>query len=213
MPEFSPVQTYVKFIKNLTNILSKFINALIEIGYNGDSLQEQFSKLTWEHSDNGFIYISTSMKTERVFFRDVSLNLTPHLMGWTPEVIPKLKETWLELSLLFETEEIIKDFNTLTLKDEVKLPIWESMKLLSKYFWETGVYLTNEATDGRPWEAIIGEGQDFWSFDAAILPNIYDKYYLIPPLDFVKESNNDKLLIVNKLIWGNEPWGTFSEKI
>lgn len=177
-----------------------------KLGFDKHVLEGSFSELEWEVSDNGFIYVGCNADSQSIKYNDSSLKIRPYVMGWTPQVISILSEPWLEICLLYETEELIIDYTTFNLKKEVKKPIWDTMTLMSQYFSETGVFFTDEVSDGRPWEALIGDNPDFFSFDAAIIPNKFKTIYKNTPSPFLYKRCGDSMLIINKDVWGEIPW-------
>jgi hypothetical protein len=142
LPEYSHIQTYVKCNQNnFKNILLRFIEMLGELGFDQHFLEDSFSELEWEVSDDGFIYAGCNADSQSIKYNDISLSIRPYVMGWTPQVISALTEPWLEICLLYVTEELILDYANFNLKEEVKKPIWDTMTLMSQYFNETGVFL------------------------------------------------------------------------
>jgi len=179
---------------------------LNKLGFDQLMLEDSFSDLDWEVSDDGFMYVGCKANSQSINYNDISLNIRPYVMGWTPQVITNLFEPWLEICLLYETEELIIDYATFKLKDEVKKPIWDTMCLMSQYFHETGTFFTDEISDGHSWEALIDEITDVFSFDAAIIPNKLKSIYKNTPNPFVYKNVESNKLIVNKDIWGEIPW-------
>jgi hypothetical protein len=207
MPEYSHVQTYVPCNQyNFNEVISQFVRMLKKVGFDKSFIEESFNGLEWEVCDDGFMYVGCNAEAQLINFNNVSLSIRPFIMGWTPEVLTHLSVPWLEICLLFETEDLVIDYATFNLREEVKKPIWETMNLMSQYFHETGTYFTDEISDGHPWEALIGEHTDFYSFDAAIIPNKYNRFFnnILEP--FIFKVNEENLLIINKSIWGKEPW-------
>lgn len=82
------------------------------------------------------------------------------------------------------------------------------MKGVSNRFTETGVFFTNEVTDGRPWESLIMNNEnELWSFDAAIIPIfLFEKYKDINEENFFNDYVADKLYIARKIVWNVQPW-------
>lgn len=88
---------------------------------------------------------------------------------------------------------------------KIQKPLWNILILFSKYFYETGAYLTNESIDGRPWEAVLEEDYGLWSFDAAIIPLIIEKLYKDVPSNFIKKVMDGKAYPANGDIWDYVP--------
>ncbi|AEI44530.1 hypothetical protein KNP414_06006 [Paenibacillus mucilaginosus KNP414] len=95
------------------------------------------------------------------------------------------------------------------LKDEHKPLVWAIMEKFSKEFTESGVYLTNEVTDGIPLEALISrEKEGIWVFDAAILPEFLSHKYKNCPAEMFININANTIFVARKSIWMTEPWLT-----
>jgi hypothetical protein len=207
MPEYSQVQTYVRCHKdNFSEVLSQFSKVLIYLGFDENYIEENFCNLEWEVSDNGFMYVGSNTKSKSIEVKGCLLNIRPHVMGWTKEVITNLNESWLEISLLFETEELIESYDTLRYKTEVQTPLWHCMLTISNYFQEVGTYLTDEVTDGRPWEALVGDGDGYWNFDAAIIPKQILNYYTDVPRDFSTVKQGAVMYCMYREVWNCAPW-------
>ncbi len=204
MPEYSHIQTYVKCNKdNYNTILNQFACVLSELGFDKEFLSECFNGLEWEISDNGFMYVGSNIKTVEIELFGLSLHIKPNVLGWTPEVIKQLKEPWLEISLTFETNEI--ENSEFKIKNDAKIPLWNTMQRLSWQFHETGTYLTDEVTDGVPWQALLGFNNDIWSFDAAIIPIHLAKYYGDLNKNYSTINDVNRIYLVNKNTWGEAP--------
>lgn len=111
-----------------------------------------------------------------------------------------LKECWLEVGLLFETEEIISSYKMGKLKDEIKEVIIRYMISFSKFFNETGIYFTGEDTDGFACEALTGIGEHIWAFDIAVIPSSLEHIYLNIPYEFKKQRIKDKDIYIRDIL-------------
>ncbi|NRF94835.1 hypothetical protein HQN89_28500 [Paenibacillus frigoriresistens] len=203
MSEYSQIQTYIKSIpENFKCVIKRFAEVLESLGLDSKyfTTEQEWELLhtTWLGGD----------AEEQLFHNDGDqLHIRPYVTGWTPEVRKELQDTWLEVSLLFLTVEIENRIGQL--KDEHKSLIWAMMEKFSKEFTESGVYFTNEATDGRPWEALIcGENEDKWEFDAAILPENLSQIYKDYPTEMFININEKTTFVARKAIWRSAPWLT-----
>ncbi|AIQ47979.1 hypothetical protein R70723_20260 [Paenibacillus sp. FSL R7-0273] len=179
MPEYSHIQTYVRY-----------------------------SGLKWEVADNGFMYQGGNADAEEVPVEGLSLHVRSYLVGLTPEVFPELSESWLEVSLLFWTEEITADYRTGELRSEVQPYIWSLMEQFADYYDQAGIYFTDEATGGKPWDAAVtGNNGELWSFDAALIPEeLIERYGRPDEQLFHYTYSGKRLLLVRREVWGGEPW-------
>ncbi|WP_054941176.1 hypothetical protein [Paenibacillus ihuae] len=206
MPEYSHIQTYVKCDEsNYKEVIHKFATFLSVIGINNDYFR---SELQWELADNGFMYTGGGASAEKVNLNGSLLHVRPYVVGLTPDVIPELLESWLELNILFWTEEITSDYITRELKMQYKPYIWSLMEQFKDNYQQAGIYFTSEFSDGIPWSAIVSQKyEELWSFDAAIIPKSWVDLY-IKPNDHVFYSTyfEDELYLARKDVWIERPW-------
>lgn len=118
----------------------------------------------------------------------------------------ELEGSYLEVSILLRTEEIELDWRTGQLRSQYQSLIWRIMSKFSEKFKQTGVYFTNEVTDGVPWEAVVsGNNEGLWAFDAAILPTELFEVYRDCPAEMFISMNEKVMYLVRKSVWGTEP--------
>ena len=197
MPEYSHIQTYIRCNEdNFKENLLKFKLLLKEIGFNDDYILENCENIEWVEEGNGFIYTGCGFNSIKFDYYGFSLKLRPIVLGWTPRISDDIKESWLELELLFESEEISSDYRNGRLKDGIKEQIVSYMITFSKYFNETGIYFTDEVTDGMPWKALTNIGGYTWAFDIAIIPSCLEYFYSDMPTEFTKQMIQDKFIYI-----------------
>ncbi|AIQ53475.1 hypothetical protein [Paenibacillus sp. FSL R7-0331] len=204
MPEYSHVQTYVKCDEsNYKEVIQQFAAFLSRAGLDNSYFN---SGLKWEVADNGFMYQGGNADAEEVPVEGLSLHVRPYVVGLTPEVFSELAESWLEVSLLFWTEEITADYKTGELRSEVQPYIWSLMEQFAESYDQAGIYFTDEATGGKPWEAVFtGKSDELWSFDAAIIPAASADLYANPDEQlFYYTYSGKRLLLVRREVWGGE---------
>ena len=178
---------------------------LLDMGFNKKYLVDNLGGLKWEISDNGFIYSGCNIRTLQTDLLGISLNIRPYVLGWTPKVLKQINEPWLEISLLFHVEEIMNDDKN-QIRHEIKLPLWNAMVHISKCFSETGIYLTDELTDGMPWEASLRCNDNVWSFHAAIIPAEISALYKDLHDNYIRKEANGNIYLIDKTFWGAAPW-------
>ncbi|MFU1796243.1 hypothetical protein ACM1RC_20465 [Paenibacillus azoreducens] len=209
MPEYSQIQTYIKCDQsNIKEIMHDFINTLNECGIKDAQIISAFSGLEWEMDEDGSMDVSGGEVTKELVIGGQLLHIRPFVMGWTSKTIQELQQSWLEISLLFWTEEIIQCQFDYVLREEHRSVIWKLMQEFSHFPNQSGVYFTNEATDGRPWEALVqNELDNIWMFDAAIINKGNMNYYqAIDESIFFSNLQENELLIARKETWVKEPW-------
>ncbi len=209
MPEYSQIQTYIKCDQtNIKEIMHNFINALQECGIKDAELISAFRGLEWEMDEDGSMYVSEGEETKELLVAGQLLHIRPFVMGWTSKSIKELQQSWLEVSLLFWTEEIVQSSFDYVLREEVRSVIWKVMTAFSHLPNQSGVYFTNEAGDGRPWEALMqNDLDDIWMFDAAIINKGNMNYYQsIEEAIFFSNLQENEILIARRERWVKEPW-------
>ncbi|WP_256761283.1 hypothetical protein [Cohnella sp. WQ 127256] len=185
-----------------------FINALNDCGIKDAEIISVFSGLEWEIDEDGSMYVSGGEETKELMIAGQRLHIRPFVMGWTSKSIKELQQPWLEVSLLLWTEEIVQYYFDYVLREEHRSVIWKLMNAFSHFPNQSGVYFTNDATDGRPWEALIQNDLDnLWMFDAAIINKENKNYYqVIDESIFFSNLQENELLIARKETWIKEPW-------
>lgn len=209
MPEYSQIQTYLKCDNsNIKEITTDFINALNECGINDAEIISIFSGLEWQIDEDGSMYVSGGDETKELMIDGQRLHIRPFVMGWTSKSIKELQQSWLEVSLLFWTEELVQNSFNYVLREEYRSVIWKLMNVFSHFPNQSGVYFTNEATDGRPWEALIQNDSDnIWMFDAVIMNKENLNFYQdIDESIFFSNVQEKGILIARKETWAKVPW-------
>ncbi|MFE5318357.1 hypothetical protein ACFQ88_06585 [Paenibacillus sp. NPDC056579] len=159
MSEYSQIQTYIKSIpENFKDVIRQFAEVLNSLGLDSKYFT---SEQKWEHLHT--LWVGGDAEEQIFDSGGYQLHIRPYVTGWSPEERKELQDTWLELSLLFFTVEIENRIGGL--KDEHKSLVWVFMQKFSEEFTDSGVYFTNEVTDGKPWEALIcGEEEGMLPF-------------------------------------------------
>ncbi len=209
MPEYSQIQTYIKCDQNnIKEVMNDVINTLNECGIKDAKIISDFCGLEWEVDEDGSMYVSGGDETREFMFAGQLIHIRPYVMEWTSKSIKKLQQSWLEVSLLFWAEEIVQCSFDYVLKEEHRSVIWKLMTTFSQLHNQTGVYFTNEATDGRPWEALIqNDLNSIWMFDAAIINKAsMNCYQALDESIFFSNYQENDLLIARKQTWIKEPW-------
>jgi hypothetical protein len=205
MPEYSQIQTYIICDQfNFQDVIRLFSGVINSLGLDSRYFN---SELEWEVSENGFMYVGGDAEPQLYQNNGFQLHLRPYVLGWTPKVIEELKESYLEISILFWTEEIEHNWRIGQVRSQYQSLIWRIMTKFSEEFRQTGVFFTNEAMDGAPWEALVsGQQEGLWAFDAAILPeHLFDSYKDIPKDIFICKDK-ELVYVARESVWGTEPW-------
>lgn len=177
-----------------------FIITLNDCGIKDAEIISVFSGLGWEIDEDGYVCVNGGEETKELMIAGQLIHIRPFVMGWTSKSIKELQQPWLEVSLFLWPEEIVQYYFDYALREEYSLVIWKLIKILSHLSNQSSVYFTNEATDGRPWEALIQNDLDnIWMFDAAIINKGNMNYYqIIDESIFFSNLQADELLIVRK---------------
>ncbi|MCG7406518.1 hypothetical protein MH117_03745 [Paenibacillus sp. ACRRX] len=209
MPEYSQIQTYIKCDQtNIKEIMHDFINVLHDCGIKDAEIVSTFRGLEWEMDEDGSMYVSEGEDTKELMMDGHLLHIRPFVMGWTSKSIKELQQSWLEVSLLFWTEEIVQSSYDYVLREELRSVIWKVLTAFSHLPNHSGVYFTNEAADGRPWEALMqNDLDDIWMFDAAIINKGNMNYdQVIDEAIFFSKLQENELFIARRETWIKEPW-------
>lgn len=181
MPEYSQVQTYVKLNRyNLKNVVMELIDLFHVLEVDIEPIKSDLCNLSWEACKKGTARMHFSCDSSRDLVNK-RLHLKPYIIIWSPDEHKKINDPWIEISCLLRTQEIMSDA-------------------------EVGIYLTDEVTDGQPWEVLLEDGTNFWCFNAAIIPEEYGHLYMNVPLDFTQYRVDEKTYIIYTSFWNKIPW-------
>jgi len=203
MSEYSQIQTYIKSNpENFKDVIKQFAEVLKSLG-----LDSKYFTTDQEWELLHTLWVGGDTEEQLLNNDGYQLHIRPYVTGWTPKERKELQDTWIEVSLLFLTVEIENRIGQI--KDEHKPLVWAMMEKFSKEFTESGVFFTNEVTDGRPWWTLISEeNEGIWEFDAAILPEFLSHRYKDCPTEMFININANTIFFARKSIWRTEPWLT-----
>ncbi len=205
MPEYSQIQTYIKYNEETFNeVLIKARDLFLEFGINKNLLDNWIKDISWKVEDNGFVYTGCNFKPQKIncLNTDIELQICPLISGFLPEEFYYV----VKIELLFHTDEI-EYSRTNKLTKEIGQIIWKSLNKFWDYFKETGIYFTDEAQDGRALDTIhSNNSKDLYEFDLAIIPNKYEKLYENISTEFTCKKLSDALVIARTCRWETLPW-------
>ena len=205
MPEYSQIQTYIKYNEQTFNeVLMKARDLYIEFGINKNLLENQIKDISWKVEDNGFVYTRCDFETQKIKLlnTDIELQIRPLISGFSSK---EFKDV-VKIELLFHTDEIV-NFKTNKFTKEIGHVIWKVINKFWDYFKETGIYFTDEAQDCMALDAIhSNNSKDLYEFDLAIIPNKYEDLYKNISTDFTYKKLSDVLVIARTCRCDVLPW-------
>ena len=183
VPEYSQLQTFIKYNKfTFKNDLEKIKAFFCELGFNQGLMNNWIKEIDWKVEDNGFVYTGCNLDANIIKLENAQeIHIRPIILGMSKEIFNDLNNDILIIEILFHTEEIY-DFHKNRYKEWFLLVANNIALILKKYFFEFGIYLTDESTDMKP---LNGFAYDNWSevltFDLAVIPDEYvDRYCNLP---------------------------------
>jgi hypothetical protein len=78
--------------------------------------------------------------------------------------------------------------------------------LLSRHYFEHGIYLTSEVTESIPLAVLRGGGFRMLGVDAAIAPHEIAAHYESSIYDYEKKTDTERTYLINKRFWESVPW-------
>ncbi|WP_077845561.1 hypothetical protein [Clostridium puniceum] len=175
MPEYSQLETFIKYNKfTFRNDLEKINAFFCELGFNQGLMNNWIKEIDWKVEDNGFVYTGCNLDANIITFENSpEIHIRPIILGMSKEIFNDLKDDILIIEILFYTEEIY-DFCKKRYKEWFLSVTNNIVVILKKYFFEFGIYLTDEASDMKPLNGFVF---DDWSeilmFDLAVIPDKY----------------------------------------
>ena len=123
------------------------------------------------------------------------LQLLPHLNHWEPD--------W-EISILVEAAELV-DANGIY-HPQLVGPLTSIAAALAAHFPEVPIFLTDEHSDGRPWEALkTQEPAAIWQFDLAVVPLAWRVPFAEPPEDYAEGTSGTDVWFFREACWPEGP--------
>lgn len=203
MPEYSQLQTTIKYdsstFENSLEMIGRFFTTL---GFKKDLIEEWVSKIEWIVEDNGFVYTGCNMTACSINFIDgTTLSMRPIIMGMSKSKYEYLPHDTLIIEVLFHTEEIF-DYKNNKYKHWFMKIVKEVALLLKEYFFEFGIYLTDEITDMEALDSVIMvDNKNIWAFDFALIPEQYFDIYANLPSNYIHTKFEEILMIFDKDSW------------
>ncbi|WBW98373.1 hypothetical protein [Oceanirhabdus sp. W0125-5] len=205
MPEYSQIQTYIKYNEQTFNeVLIKAGDLFLEFGINKKLLDNWIKDISWKVEDNGFVYTWCDFETQKIKIlnTDIDLQIRPLISGFLSQEFYDV----VKVELLFHTDEI-EDYRTNKLTKEIGQIIWKSLNKFWDYFKEAGVYFTDEAQDCKALDAIHSNNiEELYQFDLAIIPNKFEYLYKNISTEFTCKRISDALVIARTCRWETLPW-------
>jgi len=211
MPEYHNIEAYADLGKHsLDDVKNNIARILTEMGCEQKILTEWLNTIQkWEYAEDGIVYSGSNGPLINFPFLGGVFQVRFVVLGWTPQVFPKLTNDWLAFELLFETDKIddTLDLKLIRYKQEAQPVIWYLLKLFAQYFPDLGAFFTDEYQDGRVWHGIAEHvSETCWDFEAAIIQiPIQDRYKPVAN-GYFSQISNGQLHLARKSSWEIPPW-------
>jgi hypothetical protein len=208
MPEFHNLQCYTGLdSRTFRDAVSRFGAVLRACGVRDDRVDEYLRTVDGKEPAEGFVFTGRHAWVE---FESAGFHLrgAPHIVGYTPDVFPGQDRGWLEVGMLFETEDLQtgSSFSTWAYRPGLGAAIWNLMKHFGPAFSDVGVFFTDEAQDGQPLEGIVEDTDARWQFDLAWIPeNIADRFPPRPDA-FIRHPVSGGIGMARTDAWSDPPW-------
>ena len=211
MPEYHQIQVTVPYDEaRFGETMARYVGALREIGCISPAVEAWAAGVRWEPSDGGFVYGGGMEHWLAFELAGGRFRAAPTVMGWNPETYPASARSWVQLDLIFESAEIedASEFpERLRFHPHLAAGLWSAVAAFARAFPEAGVFLTNEATDGEPWEGTIEkDARKIWSFDLAVVQASQAAIYARVPDTHWSRADADFLAFADRRSWTQPPW-------
>ena len=208
MPEFHNLQCYtVLDRRTFRDTISRFETVLRTCGVRGARVEEYLRTAGWESPADEFVSTGNHAWVE---FASAGFHLraAPHIVGYTPDAFPGQDRGWLEVGMLFETEDLQtgSSFSTWAYKPGLGPAIWNLMTHFGPAFSEVGIFFTDEAQDGQALEGLIEDSEARWQFDLAWIPENNAARFSQRPDAFIQRRVPGGVGIARKGAWSDPPW-------
>lgn len=211
MPEYHQIQTCVELEKrDFSQVLSNYQILLASLNCLTDTIKNWLQTIPWEVADDGFVYTGCNNDLwVSLSSTKANLKLSPHLLGITPLIFPQLKNNWVEVAFLIESESIddLSHFPAVHYQPGVGPTVCQIMAKFAEVFPQSCIYFSDEAQDGNAWEGLIEGNRDkIWEFELASIPATHQSWYCSLSEKYFSSFFNSQLWLARKAVWQNPPW-------
>jgi hypothetical protein len=219
MPEYLSVETYSNYPREtLSLFLDNSRQLLKDLGYAGENMETWLTQIAWEPDGGGFgLTLEPPAALEKVKINGHTLLAMPIADGWTPKSVPNLQETWVSLSLAFETQTERQNLDTEDsfsanytqnhrYQPGVGKAMWSIMRQCAALFPQPLVYFTNEAQTGKSWDALLTDQEGLWKFEVALIPRSFITHFIPIPDQFARIDLPEGIGFAHTPRWSVLPW-------
>ena len=206
MPEYHNIQGYISLEhRTHQDAVRLFAKVLADLALDTPSCLEWLDVLCRDlTSEDGY---PPRGPTLHAAIGAVEIEFDPLVMHWTSDVIATLSAPWLQVGLLIESERIelphLEEPRFRPELEPVLLPLAMAFAPISR---DAPTFLTNEATDGLPWESFVGDDGDPWAFDLAVAhASLAWPHSALPP-GFNRAAFRGATVISRGEAWHALPW-------
>jgi len=123
------------------------------------------------------------------------IKLSPGVQCWGAD--------W-EFSILMDTAQLVDRFGIILPRSVG--PLTSIAATLSAHFPDAPLFLTDELSDGRPWEALReGDPDGIWQFDLAVIPREWQIPFSNPPGDYARGVSGTDTWYFREACWPEGP--------
>lgn len=206
MPEYHNIQAYISLERRSHREALRMFSGIL--GAHGLMTE---SAATWLHvlstdltSDDGYPPRGPTLGTT---IGRTELQFDPLVYYWTSQVVRTLEAPWLEVGLLIESERIeLSHLEEPRYRPELEPVLLQLVAAFMPISIDAPTFLTNEATDGKPWDAFVGDDGDPWAFDLAVAHADLVWPRLALPSGFDRTGYAGGTAIARREAWHALPW-------
>lgn len=207
--ELHQIQTHLRLQeRQLPNMLEAFLRVLKMLGCESDTTTQLIQGFQWDSTTHDFVYMRGDSEWGVLHHNGHTVQMRPHIMGWTPKGWAALSDNWIELGLIFRTDDLLEmpEYPHVRYRSGVESLLWWAMLKCATLENNYGVFLTNEAQDEQPWEGLIERSGKRWNCDAAILSHNVSQLYGPVPETFHSVETSNGIGIARHNMWIQLPW-------
>ena len=207
MPEYHQIQTTVACEPSrFPEMAERFARVLREIGCSSPALDTWIAALHWEGAE-----LAEGVARPWIGFELAGAGLTaaPCVISGGPDIYPRFSGTWVQFDLLFESASIEDNsrFPEVRFEPGLAPALWTAVSAFADGFPDHGVFLTNEWSDGRPWEGMVeGDAEKLWSFDLGLVPEAMAPLFAAVPETHWSRREDGRLAFADRRSWSAPPW-------
>lgn len=206
MPGYLQVQTCIP-VKTENEFSSAMLIAeriFVHVGMHHEHIHAWLSGFTW----NDLLDVGFGGTADRavITIGDTPMQIAPNICGFPKNTDSFMVSHWIEINLLFESEIVSMGLQDWCYRMDVGASLWWLVNIVASINNSSGIFLTDEAGNAKPWYALMGASEGLWAFDLALIPSHLAAHFSEIPQTHIGYAGAHGLGLARRAAWLVLPW-------